>query len=165
VAPDVVRTALEVVLLLAGSVWLGGLVTIAVVARVAGRTLGPVERVAFFRALGRAYGVVGGGALVLALVTAAVLAGTRPWNGLLTACAVVAAALVGTTAVGVRQAMRMTRLRERALAGPPGSDGGHSRPDDGAVRRGATRAAALRGLIAVLSLALAVLGVLATSGR
>jgi hypothetical protein len=159
VAPDVVRTALELVLLLAWSVWLGGLVTIAVVARVAGRTLGPADRVAFLRALGRAYGVVGGTALVVALVTAAGLAGTGPWSGLLTVCAAVAAALVGTTVVGIHQAMRMTRLRQRAVSGPPGS------PDHGDAQRGATWAAALRGLIAILSLGLTVLGVLATSGR
>jgi hypothetical protein len=151
------RGALQVVLLLAMSVWVGGLVTIAVVARVSSTTLTVAARVAFFQSLGRAYGVVGGLALLLALVSAGVLAGTRPWNGLLTACAAVAAALVIATAAGVQQARGMTRLRRGLLAG---SVQEHS---DGAARRGATRAAALRALIGVLSVVLVVLGVAATS--
>jgi hypothetical protein len=158
VTPEMVREVLQVVLLLAMSVWVGGLITIAVVARVGSTTLSVVARVAFFQSLGRAYGVIGGLALLLALVSAGILAGTRPWNGLLTACAVVAAALVITTAVGIQQARGMTRLRRRLLARPPEE---HA---DSAARRGAIRAAALRALIGVLSVVLVVLGVAATSG-
>lgn len=46
--------ALDGLLIFAAAVWVGGLVAIFVVARVAQRTLEPRERVAFFRGLGRA---------------------------------------------------------------------------------------------------------------
>ena len=58
--PRPAETSLTAVLLLATAVWIGGLVAIFVVARVAHATLGPAERVAFFRGLGRAYGLAGG---------------------------------------------------------------------------------------------------------
>ena len=65
-----IEVALACVLLIAGSVWVGGYVAIGVVARVTVRTLGPADRVAFFRALGRMYGIVGTVALALALLEA-----------------------------------------------------------------------------------------------
>jgi uncharacterized membrane protein len=150
--PDVVA---QFVLVLATSVWVGGLVTIAVVARVARGTIGAADRVQFFRALGRSYGLVGGLALVVALVTGAVLAVDQPLDGPVVACSVVAGALVVTTVVGVAQARRMTKLRLRAVTSAE-----DPRMAD-AVRRGAVRAAVLRSLIGALSVALLFLGVLA----
>ena len=142
-----VVAALAAVLILATAVWVGGFAAIAVVARVAGRSLGRAERIAFFRALGRTYGVVGGVALALALGTGAFLVHGRPWDAVL-----VAAALVAVLAAGVAQARRMTRLRRGAL----------DRPDDAAraarVRRGARDAGVLRASIGVLTLALVALG-------
>lgn len=151
--PDAVRATLGVVLVLAAAVWVGGLVTLVVVTRVARRTVGPAERVAFFRQLGRVYLIVGGLALALALASGAGLLLGRPWNGLLIATAAGAAALVATTVVGVIQARQMTRLRASAV----------QRPDDAViaarVHRGAYVAGVLRALIGVLSLALLALGV------
>lgn len=135
------------------SIWLGGLVAIAVVARVATRTLDSAARVGFFRGLGRVYGIVGTAALVLAYGTGAALIDERSWNGTTTAAVVVAAALALTLAVGVVQARRMTQLRRRSLQAPGDAD------LLGKVRAGAARAGALRGLIALLSLALLALGV------
>jgi hypothetical protein len=110
------------------------------------------ERVAFFRGLGRAYGLAGGAALTVALASGAVLAATYRWDGQLTASTVVAAGLVAATVAGVIQARRMTRLRQDALR-DPGS------PELAAkVRRGARTAVALRAAIAALSLALLALG-------
>lgn len=146
--------ALSGVLILATSVWVGGLVAIAVVARVATRTLDPGARVAFFRALGRTYGVVGTLALALAYGAGAALLLDRPWDALLAATATVASTLVATTAFGVIQARRMSRLRRAALDQPTNEVLAH------AVHRGASRAGTLRGLIALLSLALLWLGVL-----
>lgn len=144
-------------LILATTVWVGGLVTIAVVARVASRTLDPAARVRFFRGLGRTYGVVGTVALAVAYATGARLVYGRPWDAQLTATAVVATALFVTTAAGIASARRMSRMRRRLL----------ERPDDAemvaAVRRGATRAGLLRALIALFSLALLALGVLVGS--
>lgn len=147
------EVALAGVLILAASVWTGGFVAIAVVARVATRTLSPGDRVAFFRALGRAYGVVGVVALVLALGSGAALVADRPWDAVLIATAAVAAALVVTLLVGIVQARRMTRLRRSAL----------ERPDDAQraarVRREARGAGVLRAFIGVLTLVLLALGV------
>ena len=149
---DTVRATLLGALILAGSVWVGGYVAIAVVARIATRTMSPVQRVTFFRGLGRSYGVIGGGALAVALGTGAALLRDRAWGGAVSATAAVAAALVLVTAVGVAQARRMTRLR-----GAAGRN-----PDDlelaVRVRRGARRAVVLRTAIGLLSIALIALG-------
>ena len=128
--PRPAEAALTAVLVLATAVWVGGLVAIFVVARVARATLGTAERVAFFRGLGRAYGLAGGVALAIALASGAVLASTYRWDGQLTASAVVAAGLVAVTVAGVAQARRMTRLRQDALRDPAaraGSEGAAGR--------------------------------------
>jgi hypothetical protein len=145
---------LEGFLVFAGAVWVGGLVAIFVVARVAQRTLQPRERVAFFRGLGRAYGPVGGMALAVALGCGAALLYGRAWGATLIAATVVAACLVVATGLGVAQARRMTRLRQAALRQPGDPELA------GRVRRGAADAAVLRAAIAAFSLALIALGVL-----
>jgi uncharacterized membrane protein len=145
---------LEGFLVFAAAVWVGGLVAIFVVARVAQRTLRPRERVAFFRGLGRAYGPVGGIALAVALGCGAALLGGHAWDGTLIAATVLAACLVAVTAAGVVQARRMTRIRQAALRQPGNAALAAS------VRRGAVSAAALRAAIAAFSLALIALGVL-----
>ena len=150
----VAETTLRIILVLATSVWVGGLVTLAVVARVASRMLGAADRVAFFRGLGRSYGGVGGLALVTALVAGAVLVADRPWSGLLASTAAVAGTLVIVTVAGIAQARRMTRLRQRAVSEP-------STPRVRfEIRRGSVAAAVLRGLIAGLSVGLVVLAIL-----
>ncbi len=143
-----------ILLVVSGGVWLGGYLTMPVVARAASATLAPLDRVAFFRALGRAYLPVGGSALVLALLSGAVLLREHRSGALLVATAVSAAALVAALAFGVVQARRMTRLRQAAGVTP--SDTVLSER----VRRGAVAAAILRGLIGLLSLALVVMGCL-----
>ena len=150
--PQPAEASLAAVLILATAVWIGGLVAIFVVARVAHATLGAAERVAFFRGLGRAYGLAGSSALVMALASGAVLASRYRWDSQLAASTVVAAGLVAATAAGVTQARRMTRLRQDALRDPGSAELAAK------VRRGARNAAALRATIAVLSLALLALG-------
>jgi len=141
-------------LILATAVWVGGLVAIFVVARVASRTLRPGERVAFFRGLGRAYGAVGGVALAVALGCGAALLYGRAWSATLIATMIVAACLVAVTGTGVAQARRMTRLRQ-AILRHPGNPALAAQ-----MHRGAVSAAVLRAAIAALSLALIALGVL-----
>lgn len=150
---DTTTATLTGLLIFGTSVWVGGLIAIAVVARVATATLEPAARVGFFRGLGRAYGIVGTAALALAYGTGAALLYGRSWSGTLIAAVAVAAALAAMLAVGVAQARRMTRLRRRSLDVPGDTDIAHR------VRRGAARAGALRELIAVLSLTLLALGV------
>ena len=142
---------LIVVFGLSASIWIGGLVAISVVARAASATLEPGQRVAFFRALGRQYGVVGTSALLVALISGGLLLWGREWDGLLIATISVTAALLLAAVTGMAQARRMTRLRRRALAEP----GGSLEPQ---VRSGSIVAAALRGAIAALTLALVCLG-------
>jgi uncharacterized membrane protein len=137
---------------LASAIWVGGLVAIIVVARAASRTLEPAQRVEFFRVLGRCYGIVGIVALLVALITGAVLLAGHPWEGLLVAAAAVAGALLVATAAGMAQARAMTRLRRRAVAQVGG------KTLDPKVRRGALLAATLRACIGALTLALVVLG-------
>jgi len=140
---------LVVVHAVSAAIWIGGLVAIFVVARAASATLDRAQRIAFFRALGRAYGIVGGVALLVALVSGAILLDDHSWDGLLTASAIVAVALLVATAAGVAQARAMTRLRRSALASAESAE---------RVRRGAVMAAALRGAIAILTFTLVVLG-------
>jgi len=154
---DTARAVLVGVFTLASCVWVGGYVAVGVVARVATRTLEPMQRVVFFRSLGRSYLPIGAPALAIALGTGAALASAHGWDGALVAAVVAAAALVITLAAGVVQARRMTRLRAAALASP------HSNALAGDVRRGSRVALLLRAVIGLLSLVLIALGsVLAT---
>lgn len=148
------HAALAGVLMLATAVWVGGLVAIFVVARVAKRTLRPAERIELFRGLGRAYGPLSGLALAVALASGVALLPGHPWNGPVTAATAVAGGLVTITVAGVLQARRMTRLRRGALGDP------RNPRLAGQVRRQAINAAILRALIAALSLALLALGAL-----
>lgn len=154
---EVARATLLTVFGLASCTWVGGYVAIAVVARVASRTLAPAQRVAFFRALGRSYLRVGVPALLLALGTGTVLLAGHPWDAGRTTAVVVAAALVASLVLGVVQARRMTRLRVMALRIPES-------PDLRArLRRGARSAAVLRSVVGLLSLVLVTLGAVLAS--
>jgi hypothetical protein len=148
VIPLAASVPLVAVELLASSIWVGGLVAIFVVARAASATLDAAGRIEFFRALGRAYGIVGGLALLVAIGCGAVLLSGHPWEWRMVVTAVLASNLLLVTATGIWQARRMTRLRRRAL-----SDPGLGK----AVRRGAIAAQALRGAIGLNTLALVVL--------
>lgn len=130
--------------LLAGSVWVGGLVAIAVVARVARQQLAGPARVAFFRTLGRRYLRVGAGALVVAYLDGAALLSRGHWSATKSALVVCASLLIIVTVAGVVQARSLTRLRAAILAGDPSLD-------DRCVSRRAWWAGLLRGLIAGLT--------------
>jgi uncharacterized membrane protein len=156
-APSAISTvaaesALVFLHLLGLSVWVGGFVAIVVVARVASRELAPPVRVAFFRALGRTYGVVATAALAVALATGVVLVSERGWQGTVLLAGGLAVGLVLATAAGVVQARSMTRLRRRALAQAESPGLAAS------VRRRALSAALLRATIGALTLALLAVG-------
>ena len=144
------RTLLVVVELVSASIWVGGLIAIGVVARVARLTLEPARRIDFFRLLGRHYLRVGGSSLLVALACGAGLLADGDWAGAKSVAAALGIALVLTTIAGVVQARSLTVLRRSAL-------------EDGAptallvrVDRKARSAALLRGAIGVLTLALLV---------
>lgn len=145
------------VALLATSIWVGGFVAIALVARVVRRQLDARSQIAFFRDLGRTYGRVGVVALAVAFASGALLMRERDWDATATAAVVASAALIVVTGAGVVQARWMTRARERAIA---------TDRDDATfaqVHRGARVAGALRAAIGGLTLVLlALVAALAT---
>lgn len=141
------RTLLVTVELVSASIWVGGLVAIALVGGIVRTQLAPPARVEFFRVLGRRYLVVGGASLVLALVCGGVLLAAGDWTPARSAAVGVAVALVLVTTAGVIQARALTRARRVALAGT----------SDAGLRRRTLAAAALRMLIAVLTVVLVVL--------
>ncbi len=149
---QVLDTALLAVFIVATSIWVGGLVNITIVARVARRTLSPADRVAFFRGLGRVHGMVGSGALLVALITGGVLLRHHGWDGLVIAAVVLTGALLAASVVGMAQARRMTVLR-RSL-----TDGSGGAALQAQVARGARSAIVLRVLITVLTLAMVIVG-------
>jgi hypothetical protein len=150
------HAALVAIELLAASVWTGGLVAIAVVARCARQQLDAATRVAFFRTLGRQYLRVGFGALVAAYGAGGALLEDGQWSDIKSAIVVSAAVLVVVTLAGVVQARSLTRLRRAALTGDPRLDASY-------LARQAGRAGALRGLIATLTVTLVVLAALSVS--
>jgi hypothetical protein len=144
------RTALITVEILAASVWIGSLASLAIVSRVADRVLEPAARVTLFRGVGRLHGMVGVACLLIAIGVG--LALTWPLSGAAeVAVLVFALALIGVSAAGMAQASRMTVRRRAALDNP--SDQGAA----DAVRRGAAFAGVLRGSIAALTLVIVVL--------
>ena len=136
--------------LLAGAVWVGSLLTLTVVTRAARETIDVQVRVAFFRALGRRYGVVGGGALAVAIATGAALLSDEPWTGALGVLVVLTSALVAATVAGVTQARRVNRLRERLYRDIATSSSAV------AVARQAAVAGLLRAVIGLLTLGIVV---------
>ena len=105
-------------------------------------------RVAFFRALGRRYGAVGGLALVVAIGTGAALLSGQSWSAALTILAVLTVSLAIATGLGVIQARRVNRLRVREYRRSPS--------ESASVRAHARRADLLRASIALLTLAIVI---------
>lgn len=136
------------VALLAASIWVGGLVAITVVTRVARSTVGAAEQVDFFRRLGRDYGIVSSVALLFALIAGGILLSDQPWESLSLAAVILAIVLVLSLVFGVLQARAMSRLRRSALLAPDDTD------LSAQVRRDSARATQTRAAISLLSIAL-----------
>lgn len=135
--------------LFAGAVWIGSLICLVVVTGAARSSLDDAAQLEFFRSLGRRYGVVGNVALTVAIgVGLAMLWPPSSWGSLQDTVVALAGVLVIMTALGIRQARSMTKLRRRSL------DEAASQALSRRVHQGATLAIALRGAIAVVSLAI-----------
>jgi uncharacterized membrane protein len=148
-------TPLVALEILAACVWVGSLVCLAVVTNAARRVLDGPAQVALFRAVGRRYGIVGTGALAVAIGVGLAMAWPpAAWSTTIDAAVALAGALVVATVAGMVQARAMTRLRRRAVTDP--QDGIAA-----AVRRGRRMAGGLRGVMAALTLAIVVLAALA----
>jgi hypothetical protein len=128
----------------------GSLVCLALVANVARKVLDGPSQVTFFRAIGRRYGVVGTASLLVAIGAGVALAWPpSSWSGTIEAAVALSGVLVLATAAGMAQARTMTTLRRQAMSSPD--------DHDVAVRRGRLVAGGLRGLMAVVTLAVLVL--------
>ncbi len=150
---DAGRTVFIAIEMLAVSIWVGSLVCLALVAKVAREALDEASRVALFRRIGRLYGVIGTGSLVVAIGAGVAIAWPLSHVGLSGAAIVVlTGALVLVTAAGMVQARRMTVRRRGAIDKPEDERAASS------VRRGAALAGALRGSIAFLTLVILLLG-------
>lgn len=147
--------ALIGLLVLSAAVWIGGLVTLIVVNRAAGRTLDESSRIELFRAIGRGYLPVGGSALAVLLACLAALFATREWDTATSLVVALGAALALALMFGVRQARGMATLRRQALSAQ------ESTVLTEQIRTGARRAFLLRTSIVLLSLALYVVVVAA----
>ena len=144
------------VFLAASGMWLGGLLTVPIMATSTSRHVAASDRAALFVSFGRAFAVFMGVVLLAALVTSGqlVAAGGVRHAG---AALVLTVALLVVTGVGIAQARAMSVMRRKALAAA-GS------VDDSRLRSNAAAATALRSLIGVLSVAHAVVGVLLVRG-
>lgn len=146
------RTVWIVIEILTGSVWIGSLLCLALVSAVARRELDGPSRVAFFRGIGRVYGQIGTGSLVLAIIAALVLAWPPSgWSTSGVVALVLSIALLALTGLGMAQARRMTVVRRQALALPQDQQLAQQ------VKSGAAMAGVLRGGIALVTLVIVVI--------
>ena len=138
--------------LIAASIWVGGMVCITIVAKAARDVLDESSQMAFFRVVGRRYARVGTASLLIAI--AAGLALSWPpssWSRTIDAAVVLAGVLLVVTMVGMMQARAMTALRRKLIANPGDSSAAE------ALRRGRLLANGLRGLMALMTLAIVIL--------
>lgn len=146
-------TALVATEFLAGSVWVGSIVCLAVVTATARKVLDPPLQVTLFRAIGRRYASVGTGSLLVAVGAGLWLAWPPSgWSVVTDAALGLAGFLVLATGAGMAQARAMTVLRQRSIGNP----------DDGraaaALVRGRRLANALRAVMAAATLGVVALG-------
>lgn len=146
------RTLLITIELLAASIWIGSMVSLVVVSNIAKRELEPAARIQLFRHVGRAYGMLGSGALLVAIAAGIGIAGTPSnWSTATTWAVVLSGVLVILTLIGMSQARRMTVVRRRAVTVPDDTEAAE------AVQRGAKVADLIRGSMGVCTLAIVVL--------
>jgi hypothetical protein len=146
------NTPLVVIELLSASVWVGSLVCLAVVTSAARKVLDASSQVALFRLVGRRYGIVGTGSLLVAIGVGLTLAWPpKTWSAAFDAAVALAGVLILATALGIAQARRMTIHRSRALHDPA------DRTIDRALHRGKLLARVLRSTLGLVSVAIVVL--------
>lgn len=147
-----VRSVFVVVEILAASIWIGGMVCLALVAHVARHVVGERSRTALMRTLGARYAVIGTSSLLTSLVVGIALAWPRGAHQLVLNVALVATiVLVGVTYAAMGQARAVGRWR-RAAGDEPSGDRSHVE-----LERRLRRGTQLRGAMAVLTLTTVVL--------
>ena len=144
--------------LIATSIWVGDMVCLAIVAKAPRGVLDESSQVAFFRAVGCRYGMVGTAALLVAIAVGLALSWPpSSWSRTFDSAAVLAGVLVVATIAGMMQARAMTALRRKLIANPRDSSTAV------ALRRGRLLADCIRGLMALMTLAIVILGAFAVT--
>lgn len=152
------NTAFITVELLAACIWVGSLVCLAVVTNSARRVLDPRAQVTLFATIGRRYALVGTGALLVAIGCGLVLSWPpSSWSTATEAAVALGGALVVVSGAAMGQARSMTARRRRAAGAPDDIAASE------AVRRGRIVAGALRGVMALSTLAVLILAAQAIS--
>jgi copper resistance protein D len=159
---DAGDTAVRSLHLIAAAVWAGGLVFLGLTVPVVRRFLDDEQRVAFFRALGRRFAVVGGIALLVLIATGTDMASDRDVWGhltddsygktLLAKLILVGVVIVLTLVHSVLQGPSLSRMRELA-AGRSGDEALEARIHRRAIYAGAVSALNLLATLAILVLA------------
>lgn len=147
------RDVLVFLNILAAMIWTGGMCAVAVATTAARGTLSAADQVRFFRALGRRYSVLSGGALGVFAVSGLALAGSpADWTATHAAVAGLTVLTAALTGVGVVNARAVQRARAQALTAPEdGSAAARLRT----LRRSA---AVLRASIAIVTLSAVAVG-------
>ncbi len=102
--------------LIAFAIWVGNLVALPITVRLLKPMADPKLQAAYFPKMGRAFGTVGTIALVVAIVTGAILAGAPPaWPGAVLGAVLTGLFVLVVTTIAMVQARRVGKLR-RALA-------------------------------------------------
>jgi putative copper export protein len=150
--------------LIAAAVWAGGLVFLGLAVGAARGTLADADRIAFFRAVGRRFAIVGGIALLVLIATGSDMTSDRDaWSRLgegtygktlLAKLILVGVVIVLTLVHSFVQGPALSRLRAQAL----------ERPGDDVLRRRIRTRAAQAGIVSLLTL-LATLAILVLAAR
>ncbi len=139
--------------MLTASIWVGSLVCLALVANASRDVLSAQARVAFFRRLGRIYGVVGTGCLLFSILAiTAIFWPPSELSGAGFGTLALALLLVPLTLAAMLQARTMTVIRRREVEVPGDALTPHR------LARGARLAGALRLSIGLVTLAILVIG-------
>ena len=154
------ESTLAALLLAASGMWLGGVLTVPLLATTTSRLIAPAVRTEFFVVFGRRFAMLMGAVLALALLASGALVTIRSEPLTFGALALVVGLLV-STAVGIVQARRMSGLRRAAAGDGAGGEGSVSDRD---LRRNAAVANALRSFIGLVSLALMVIAIVIAAG-
>lgn len=102
--------------LIAFAIWVGNLVALPITVRILKPMADPKLQAAYFPKMGRTFGTVGTGALIVAIVSGAVLSGApADWSSAVWGAIIAALVALVITSVAMVQAVRVGKLR-RALA-------------------------------------------------
>lgn len=102
--------------LIAFAIWVGNLVALPITVRLLKPMADPKLQAAYFPKMGRMFGTVGTAALIVAIVSGAILAGSpSDWSGAAKGAITAALVVLAITTIAMIQAVRVGKLR-RAFA-------------------------------------------------